>query len=298
MAVLVLLLIPVQLFSLEEESKEQGKKETIAEYSAPAILGFTRHLISKKEYYRASLELQRLNSFYPGFISPIQFRVTESYLQFQGAQYKHILKHSSYMGPELLFKTDAALVLQDYSQADRLLSSWNYGNDPLFDLYFIKRRFFRSLAANPGIEPAEDFSKIFQGEEFRKYRELIAYSHEQYDMLKKPVAAFFLGLLPGMGYVYAGNKNTGIVALIAISITGALSYFAFSTNNEPIGIFVGAIGTFFYTGSIVGGYMETQRYNRRIMERRSRYLAEQMNFDEDRESIFRSRGIGTGELNR
>ena len=38
------------------------------DYSAENIQKFITHLISKDEYYRAYVELQRLNSYYPGFL--------------------------------------------------------------------------------------------------------------------------------------------------------------------------------------------------------------------------------------
>ena len=100
-----------------------------------------------------------------------------------------------------------------------------------------------------------------------KYRELVNYSKKEYGNLKSPLAGGLLGLIPGMGYIYSEEMGTGITAFFVVAISATASYFAFTTNNKAIGIFVGAIGTFFYTGNVVGGYLAARRYNRRKMQK-------------------------------
>ena len=58
-----------------------------SEYKQNNILNFAQDLIVKSEYYRAFVEIKRLKSFYPKFLSDIKLHTTESYLYFNTKKY-------------------------------------------------------------------------------------------------------------------------------------------------------------------------------------------------------------------
>jgi len=84
---------------------------------------------------------------------------------------------------------------------------------------------------------------------------------------KSPVLGGVLGLIPGLGYVYAGEYANGLRSLILNGLfMGAMVY---SGLEDQWGAF--AVISFFeitwYSGSIYGGIDAAQRYNRTRQER-------------------------------
>ncbi|MFH1478088.1 MAG: hypothetical protein ABIH24_11450 [Verrucomicrobiota bacterium] len=84
---------------------------------------------------------------------------------------------------------------------------------------------------------------------------------------KSPVLGGLLGLIPGLGYIYAGEYANGLRSLILNGLfMGAMVY---SGVEDQWGAF--AVISFFeitwYSGSIYGGIDAAQRYNRTRQER-------------------------------
>jgi len=84
---------------------------------------------------------------------------------------------------------------------------------------------------------------------------------------KSPVLGGVLGLIPGLGYIYAGEYANGLRSLILNGLfVGAMVY---SGVEDQWGAF--AVISFFeltwYSGSIYGGIDAAQRYNRTRQER-------------------------------
>lgn len=78
---------------------------------------------------------------------------------------------------------------------------------------------------------------------------------------KSPKAAGFLSIIPGLGYAYAGHKQTGLSALI---LNGLLFYATYSNiKNENYGMaaLTGIFNLSFYIGNIDGSIKSTRRYN-------------------------------------
>jgi hypothetical protein len=267
------------------------------EYSARGIATFTRYLIDHREYYRALVELKRLRSFEPGSLPPSAFAVTENYLLFQGKQYGDILGKPSQDGASMpagvdsLFRFDAAVAVRDYGRADSILAPWGAAPDPFIDRCLKKRRLFSYLASRRfgeaitlcGAAAAADYSAC---------RELIEQARAGFSRERKPWLAAVMGIMPGMGYLYAGEYATGIFAFFLITIDVIMTYFAFRTHNDVIGYFTGAIGGFFYAGSIAGGYLAAQRFNIGIRDSMGETLSKDLEFDRDRDEIFKRHGIG------
>lgn len=290
----ILFLCVVPLYSAEKE------KNFSSEYSAPGILGFARYLISKEEYYRADVELRRLNSYYPGFLDPEKSYITELYLLFKGGRYTDINEKKPgnsirAISVDRIFKTDVYLNEMDFTRAEGILSGYSYNEENDIAVYIYKRTFLTYLLLR-NIDKAKEFisgSLPEDNELYLKGPEAIKYTEESFDSLKNPWISLTAGIVPGMGYVHAGNKPTGIVAMIVVSFFSALTFISFKTDNKPVGIFAGAAATFFYTGSIVGGYLASKEHNRNTIAGLRDYLTEQMSLAEDREKIYTDYGIGS-----
>jgi hypothetical protein len=267
------------------------------EYSPDSIMTFTRFLIGKREYYRALVELKRLQSYYPGFLSPAAGGVTELYLLSMGKQYRGILGMKTGSGDPAVkgafavFASDAAIALSDNARLGALITSWQYGADPFFDRCIKKRRLYLCLSSGQ-YEAAAALCGETTLPDLSACRELIGQARDGFRGGKKPWLAGVLGLVPGAGYLYSGEIATGIFAFLLIAADPILTYFAFRTHNEVIGYFTGVVGGLFYVGSIAGGYFAAQRCNVQRFETSRGYMADAMGLDRDRQEIFNRYGIG------
>lgn len=272
------------------------------EYTPAGILGFAQHLVVQKEYYRARLELQRLQSFFPGFIKPQDFYVANLYLLYNGKQVNTLLE-MQYQNKsseiirilDSIFKTDAALYLEEYQKAHSLIGSvqdFGYGN--AIKQYIVKRKIITNLLLNR-IDTAHILLKknidIKRSVNSSHYKDLITDAAERYDDMRSPSLAALMGIVPGMGYGYSGRKGTGVLAFMVISVFSTLTYFSFKTNNNSLGIFMGAATTFFYSGSIVGGYLESKKNNENILKSMKDNLEEGMSLRQDRDSLYLQYGV-------
>ncbi len=264
------------------------------EYSAKGIAAFTRYLISHKEYYRALVELKRLKSMEPGYLTPSAFAITENYLLFHGKQYRDILNRpaaESLSVYDTIFRYDAAVALTDYKHAETILATWAPAADPFIDRCLKKRRLFSYLAAHRYGEAAA-LCGASAPPDYSACRELIEQARVGFSREKKPWLAAVMGIVPGMGYLYAGEYATGIFAFLLISIDVIMTYFAFRTHNDIIGYFTGVIGGFFYAGSIAGGYLAAQRFNLGLADTMGSSHSGRLQFDRDRDDILKRHGIG------
>ncbi len=282
-------------------SAPQRPAKVPAEYRPDAILSFTKNLIASGEYYRAYGEIARLRALHPGAVEPARLHATELYLLFMGERYSALRQMRPPVGRDIgvmdaLFRVDSYFAQRDYSAADALLRREKsiYGLDAGTDESFVKRLIAADimLARRDAMrEIADERLTAINGVDVSKYRELMQYSGERLDALKSPAAAVACGIIPGMGYVYADRTGTGVLALIVVTVFSTLTYFAFNTHNEHIGVFTGAIAGFFYGGSILGGYMETKKYNRELMESLLGTVSDELRFEYDRNELYRRHGI-------
>lgn len=277
------------------------------EYKQNNILNFAKDLISQSEYYRAFVEIKRLNSFYPGFLSEIKIFTTESYLYFQSKKYDVILGKGDtgaltpFRNPEKknklieyidkIFKFDSFINLESNNISEMLLNFLPCEIKD-FNHYFFKRELYWSLVKKK-YNLLKKIYKKYPGIESDEYKNIINFAKSETGRYRSPALATILGLVPGLGYIYAGEIGTGIVSFLMISVCTVITYFAVTTGNEAIGVMVGAVGTFFYAGSMAGGYFAAKRYNRKINSYRDEFLKDELNFSKDRESIFEKYGIGT-----
>lgn len=279
------------------------------EYSPDAILKFTRFLIEKGEYYRAFTELRRLHSFHPGYIGEENRYVTELYLLYQGKQYNEVLaRRPPAVGERVqcidaVFKADAFLAGPELSMPGKTLEPYReFGPDMELRSMVSRRLFLASLMLGQ-LDRARSMLNGFDepgpgGPSMERYRELLTYAEKKHSLFKRPAAAALLGIAPGMGYVYAGNAPTGFIALAVVSALSGLTYLAWTTDNKPLAIFFCLGATFFYGGSVIGGYREAVGFNRWLGDRMKEDLADGLDLEKDRQRLYDRFGIAHGGAGR
>jgi hypothetical protein len=270
------------------------------EYAPEKVLGFARSLIAKREFYRAYMEIQRLDACHPGFISPEKSHITSLYLMHRGANLDGVLSRS-YAGEDIptrcadrLFKSDVYLSRFEFAGAAGILSPEFCEGSGNLRTMRLKRLFLASTMASPGEVP--DWNSLdLSGIDTSAWGELARYAQRTKEKEKDPRVSLALGLVPGLGYAHAGNGATGIMAGVVISVLAGLSYLAFKTENQPLGILFGIGATVFYGGSIIGGYREAARNNAALRGQTLERLSEDLQLDKDRETLFSGYGIGHGK---
>lgn len=258
------------------------------DFGPEKISGFISFLILEREYYRASVEVERLKSYYPDYLNHNTYTATINYLMFKGAAYKSILDSDNEEAVDgtdansifFFFKIDSLIKLNKYEEAENLIPDSGILSDPFFNNILQKREIYLSLMNNP--YSGEMRSKSVMHE----YQEVLDFSAYIHNQKKNPWKGMAAGLIPGMGYIYAGETGTGITAMIVMGLGVAVAALGFSQGMEPLGIVSGTVTGLFYGGSIIGGYRETVRYNRGLMERLDLRLQKDLDFNRDIDEIF------------
>ena len=292
----------VLILALSSGNAVYSEEKNIAkpEFQADNILGFARHLASKEEFYRAYIELQRCRSYYPDYLTAETFHVSEIYLLYRGKRYDEILEKTAVTDdkkidiPGAVFKADVYLNRSDFEKAASLIETAVNLNGREEKYSYLQKRLFLSYLFLNNIDRAKKLieENKAEGADIAGFDDAIGYTGYYFNSKKSPYTAMTLGMIPGLGYVYSGQKETGIAAFIVVSVFSALAYYSFKTDNKPMGIFFGAAGTFFYAGNILGGYMASKKYNKNALENLKDYLFNSMKFGQDRDEIYNKYGIG------
>lgn len=258
------------------------------DFEPEKISGFISFLIDEGEYYRASVEVERLRSYYPDYMTHNTYTATINYLMFKGAAYKSIIDSdidqsiidSESENISLLFKIDSLIKLNKNKEGRNLIPDRYDSGEPFFRNIFHKRKVYFSLMN-------DTYSNEIKSEPLSQgYLELSALSDYIHEQKKNPWKGMAAGIIPGMGYVYAGEKATGITAMIVICLGASVAALAYNHGMEPLGIVSGTVTGLFYGGSIIGGYRESVRYNRGLMERLDLRLQKGFYFNRDIDEIF------------
>jgi len=284
-------LITFLLVLLMADSLSAGDSSVLPdEFKPEKILSFTENLIASGEYYRAYVELDRLNSYYPGYLSPLTYNVTKSFMLFKSARYDDILRGEALHREDEetcitdIFKIDSLLKTYNTDGAAGLLSGANCGSDSV-NQYYNKRKDYISILNRFNNPDEKDIDNFYD------YKDSASYADYLHGMKKSPLTGAAAGLIPGMGYIYAGEPGTGIVALIVIAAGSAITYGAYKSGVEPLAVLSGTATFFMYTGSIAGGYMQTVKYNRRLSDSLVLRLEKDFMLDKDIDEIYVNFGI-------
>ncbi len=83
---------------------------------------------------------------------------------------------------------------------------------------------------------------------------------------RSPRIAGLLGLVPGLGYLYAGHKQTAIAAVIVNAVFAGATIQAFRSEQEVLGGFLAAFTLSWYAGSIYGSVQGARRSNSHLQQ--------------------------------
>ena len=103
------------------------------------------------------------------------------------------------------------------------------------------------------------------------------------------------GIIPGMGFVYAGERGTGLVSMLVILTGSAVTYTSYRDGWDSMALISGAITFFFYGGSILGGYMQSARYNDTLMQAFDMRLNRELMPERDLEEIYIKFGLNSND---
>ncbi len=78
-------------------------------------------------------------------------------------------------------------------------------------------------------------------------------------------------LLPGLGYLYLGQKQSAFTALMLNSLTTAAAYYFYRNDNIPAALLTLSFESGWYFGGIYGAKEEATFYNTRMYEKASHY---------------------------
>lgn len=277
------------------ENKIHGNTaETV--YSEDAVFSFIENLASSGDYHRAHIELYRLKYYYPGSLGYVDFYISDLYFLFKQNEYDRVIENATrhdYSDPLLsaagfIFSYDAYIYHQKKAAPDFDLSFFlSPVSEPLRE-YLITRKFYYLLS----IEEFDSARSLTGNYDYlNSYEYLVDYSEKSGSLMKNPGIALTMGIVPGMGYVYSGDYGTGFVSFIITALNYGISYLAYRSNNDAIAITTGSIGFFFHLGSMTGGYMSSQRWNTRVMNRNHAYLIQELEMDRHRKEIMERYGI-------
>ncbi len=280
---MIRLLATITLLFLLAVSSQDSRAE-----DADSARNFTLQLIRSGDYYRAYRELQRLRFQFPGYVSEEKQIVTTQFLWFMGNRtatlYDSLLeapvtRREYHTGKIFLF--DLFLSMGEIEKARGVLvpSGFSPASDPLLREYLDKRK---ELAFSLSYGTA---SRDYLSAEVR---ELLRLREKE---LLSPAGAVFMGIIPGMGYIYAREYLTGFLAFLTVGSFVALSVLGFHTGNEVLGTVTALGGAFFYGGSIIGGYRAVHRYNEERDRKNIRAIMKGAGLEDDRRRIFSNYGI-------
>jgi len=265
------------------------------DFTPDKISSFVCSLIGNREYYRAYVELLRMNSYYPSFLDASVFDITSNYLFYKSKRYNEITGFDAskirddFFIPMSLFRIDSLIKLDKKEEAEsELIKLYGRTDSENYSDYLKKRSVYFSIINNK--DSKTEFNNKFTG-----YEELFVYSGDVYEQRKNPFLGALVGIIPGMGYTYAGEGGTGIVALIVIGAGSAVTYASYSNGLDSLAIISGVITFFFYGGSIAGGYMQTVKYNDRLMETLEMRLDRELMPERDLDEIYFKFGLNSND---
>lgn len=262
------------------------------DFTPEKISSFTCSLIKSGEYYRAYVELLRINSYYPEYLPASVYTVTSNYLFYKSRRYNDLLDSDlknidrDIFIPASIFRVDSLIKLDRRREAESELTKlYESPDSKKYSDLLNKRSVYLSILNNSA-------ESKFRGNN-PEYEELFLYSDNIYKNRKNPYLGSFLGIVPGMGYVYAGEPGTGVVSMIIIGAGSAVTYASYRSGSGSLSLITGIITFFFYGGSIAGGYMQSVKYNDRLIDTLEMKLNRELMPERDLDEVYFKFGLNS-----
>ena len=236
---------------------------------------FAKNLENSGYYDQAIIEYKRLIFYYPesDLADDVNMSIFRCYYKNrlyldgihwgQGLINKKISKHK----PELKFYIGAS-----YFKLGNTSLSRNYFSEIIEEnkgIYRDKSLILKGLsfAYDDLWEEAYNvFSNVNTDSELYKNAEQFKKLSLEGKSLKKknPTTAGILAIIPGLGYLYDGYKQTAFASFLVngLFIWGTVS--AFEKNNESLGTMFTILSLGWYTGNIYGSVISAQRKNMKL----------------------------------
>ncbi|QTL97357.1 membrane protein insertion efficiency factor YidD [Iocasia frigidifontis] len=257
-----------------------GKTETgiIKSANEKLLFDFAKELELNHEYDKAIIEYKRLLSYYPNSKYRSRALISIFSINFLTRNYMAVIT----WGNKIINSNDIKIVNEvdlKYYMAVAFINLENFkmAREKLFDII-------------PDIQDTDYRSKvnIIIGTTY-VYEEQWAKAIDYFDLVnnnsiyyktanhfkelanngkgisyKSPKLAAFLGVIPGMGYLYDGYKKTALSSLIVNGLLYMGASKAFENDNDALGILLAAFNFGFYAGNIYGSYETARNVNEDI----------------------------------
>lgn len=249
-------------------------QESGSESENSRIFVFAEALFKNKDFASALTEYQRLISYFPdsSFKNLATKRVLECYYQL--GQYLEVVHWGKKMLKEEL---DNAIETKFYiGKGYFRLNNFPKAREEFEEVAAKDNGELRDKTTllsglslvNEGKwnEAYECFAKISSNSRFYKKAEELKGLTERGPTLKQksPAVAGVLAIIPGMGYLYDGYKQTAIASFIVNSLFFWGGVEAFKKDNDSLKPIMGILSFGWYTGNIYGSVISAHRKNERI----------------------------------
>jgi len=249
-----------------------------SEANNDTMFNFADELHKNGEYYRAITEYQRYIFYYPGGYRSNQACIQVSRCLLEGGKPFEAVEWGKKARPQIpkgrysaelnLLTGRGYLLLDNYKEARTVLAEGIQDADTIPDFadegrflvgisYIYEEQWGGASKAFSSVSPSSPF-----------YERANKYSTEAKTGVnlhfKNTTLATTLSIVPGLGYLYSGERGTAMASFIVNGLFGWGTYEAFRKKEYGIGVVIGLFSLGWYTGNIYGGSASAARYNDRI----------------------------------
>ncbi|MFW5700897.1 MAG: membrane protein insertion efficiency factor YidD [Cyclobacteriaceae bacterium] len=232
---------------------------------------FINHLISNKHYREALLEINRLIFYNPDEVNEAQYL---NYLVCKRAlneledaifNYENSFPEAIRNNPKI--KNEIGNINFDLGNYDKALKIYDECLGSSSDtIIYDKSLLMKGLTyahQKKWNESKQMFSSISDQSMFNYSKKncLSALSFRENISYKKPFIAGVLSVIPGLGYIYSGHKQTALSSFIINGLLAYATYTSFKNENYGMTALTGLFSFSFYVGNISGSVKSAKRYN-------------------------------------
>lgn len=255
--------------SLPSAFKELSDQEKKEDWGKEYFIG--QKLAMKWDLYRAITAFRRAEILIPGYLknrlNEIHYFIVLSY--YLGEKYQEAIEafdHSPLLEIDssfLAYKDLLVILLDCFTQEKKLdkastvlklIQDYDSSLSHIMKISYAMTNYDRQDLNQIGNSTpvGKDTSDLLKG----------------FDRLKKSEtkAQVFNAILPGLGYLYLGQKQTAFTAFMLNSLTTYAAYHFFKNGNIAAGVLFSSIETGWYFGGITGAKESAKLYNERIYE--------------------------------
>lgn len=232
---------------------------------------FITFLISKKYYREALLELNREIFYYPD-ITPVSqylnFLVCKRVLnELEDAifSYENLFQEGIKLHPLIL--NEVGNLNYELGNFDNALMYYNRcissSSDSIVRDKSILLKGLTFASQKKWVESEQEFLTLSDYSVYAYSKENCLNALHQRDAIryKKPFVAGLLSIVPGLGYVYTGHRQTAISSVLINGLLAYASYSSYKSENYGMSALVSLFSVSFYLGNVSGSVKSAKRYN-------------------------------------